>query len=256
MLSEELSQNIKKLADLIKEKKEFIAFTGAGISTESGIPDFRGPNGIWKKYKPIMLKEFLSNSYDREEYWRRKIELYPALNSAKPNTGHISLAEIFNAGLLKYIITQNIDGLHQKAGIPVENVIELHGSNTYISCLSCGKRYEWENILPLFGTEIKSPKCNDCGGWLKPATISFGQSMPEKETSKALVIAENSKILIAVGSSLLVYPAASIPGITKQAGGLFAIINNTSTVQDPAADIILRGNAGDILKELRNIVLK
>ena len=256
MLSEKLSKNIKKLADLIKDKKEFVAFTGAGISTESGIPDFRGPRGIWKKYKPIMLREFLSNPQDREEYWRRKIELYPALSSAEPNIGHVSLAEIFKAGFLKYVITQNIDGLHQKAGIPVENVIELHGSNTYISCLSCGKRYEWEDILPLFDKGVKAPKCAKCEGWLKPATISFGQSMPEKETATALEIARKIKILVVVGSSLQVYPAASIPGITTQAGGIFAIINNTSTVQDTAADIILTGNAGDILKELRINLIK
>lgn len=255
MLTEDIKKKIKKLAGIIKEKKELNVFTGAGISTESGIPDFRGPHGIWKKYKPVMFRDFLNNPSDRAEYWRRKLELYPALKSAKPNEGHIALAEMFKNGFLKYVITQNIDGLHQKAGIPDKNVIELHGSNAYISCLSCGKRYEWEEVLPLFDSfdeGLEAPVCENCQGWLKPATISFGQSMPEHETSMALKIAENSLILAAIGSSLQVYPAASIPGIAKQEGGILAIINNTPTVQDHLADIVLQGNAGDILKELQS----
>jgi NAD-dependent deacetylase len=254
MLSEDLKKNIKKLAEIIKEIGEFNIFTGAGISTESGIPDFRGPEGIWKKYKPVMLNEFLGNPSARAEYWRRKIALYPALKEAEPNEGHIALAKMFEKGFLKYVITQNIDGLHQKSGIPDDNVIELHGSNAYISCLSCGKRYEWEDVLPLFDNGIEAPICEECEGWLKPATISFGQSMPQLETAKALMVAKNSKILAAIGSSLQVYPAASIPGITKQAGGFLVIINNTPTVQDNLTDIILQGNAGEILKEITKFI--
>ncbi len=245
-----LDQEISKLAAKINETKTLVAFTGAGISTESRIPDFRGPQGLWQQYRPIELQDFLSSPKARAEYWRRKIDLYPALKQARPNKGHIALAKLDKAGYLSCIITQNIDGLHQKAGVPDEKVIELHGSNAYISCLSCRKRYEWEDILADSDLDKACPQCDECGGWLKPATISFGQQMPEQETKKAFTQASTAKVLLVVGSSLSVYPAAGIPQETGKSGGYVAIINNQPTEQDQTAHSFLMGQAGDILESL------
>jgi NAD-dependent deacetylase len=234
-----------------------VAFSGAGISTESGIPDFRGPKGIWTKMRPIELQEFLRDPSARREYWRRKIESYPRMRDAEPNEGHKALARLYSAGRLKTMITQNIDGLHQKAGIPAERVIELHGSNAYIRCLDCRRRYEWEAVLPFFekhrAPSMECPRCGDCGGWLKPATISFGQAMPEQETRKAFAEAAKADLLITVGTSLQVFPAAGIPGQTRGNGGIVAIINNQATALDHEAEILLRGAAGRILNLLAEL---
>jgi NAD-dependent deacetylase len=254
----ELKNEIKNLAGKIEESHYVVAFTGAGISTESGIPDFRGPQGIWKKMRPIELSAFLQDSRARREYWRRKIESYPLMRDAQPNEGHLALARLFRAGRLKMVITQNIDGLHQKAGLPRERVIELHGSNTYISCLDCRNRHKWEEVLPFFishpSPSLECPRCKRCGGLLKPATISFGQAMPENETQQAFLEAGNADLLLAVGSSLQVYPAAVIPGQTVLCGGTIAIINNQPTAHDPEAVFLLRGPAGEILQALADLV--
>jgi NAD-dependent deacetylase len=250
----QLKAQIEELASLIRSSRYLVAFTGAGISTESGIPDFRGPQGIWTKMRPIELQEFLADPTARREYWRRKIEGYPQMRDAEPNAGHRALARMYEAGLLKTIITQNIDGLHQKAGIPNERVIELHGSNAYISCLQCRKRFEWEEVLPFFSrhpaTSSQCPRCDDCDGWLKPATVSFGQAMPEEQTGRAFAEAAKADLLITVGTSLQVFPAAGIPGETRRHGGKVAIINNQPTGLDHEAHLILRSSAGQVLKTL------
>ena len=249
MLDAELQEKIEELAALVRSSRWVVAFSGAGISTESGIPDFRGPQGIWTKMRPIELTEFLADPSARREYWRRKIEGYPQMRDADR-----ALARLYEAGYLKTMITQNIDGLHQKAGIPNERVIELHGSNAYISCLQCRKRFEWEEVLPFFDKKpapsTECPRCDDCGGWLKPATISFGQAMPEEETRRAFNEAEKADLLIAVGTSLQVYPAAGVPGETRRHGGDVAIINNQPTALDHEADLIVRGASGEILSAL------
>ena len=256
MPTEELKEKIKSLAGIIGKSKTVGAFTGAGISTESGIPDFRGPQGIWKTMRPIELSEFLQDSAARREYWQRQIASYPKMRDARPNEGHRALARLYDAGYLKTVITQNIDGLHQKAGIPDDQVIELHGTNAVISCLDCGRRYSWEEVLPFFdgpdGTG--SPLCG-CGGRLKPATISFGQAMPVKETQAAFAQAARMEVLLVVGSSLQVYPAAGIPGETARNGGTVAIINAEPTVQDSLATFVLLGRAGEILTALAESVL-
>ena len=253
-LDPQLAQKIEELAALVGSSRYLVAFSGAGISTESGIPDFRGPQGIWTKMRPIELQEFLRDPAARREYWRRKIESYPQMRDAEPNTGHKALARLFDAGYIKTMITQNIDGLHQKAGIPDDRVIELHGSNAHIACLQCRKRFEWEEVLPFFdrnpAPSTDCPCCEDCGGWLKPATISFGQAMPEEETRRAFSEAGRADLLIAVGTSLQVYPAAGIPGETRRHGGKVAIINNQATALDHEADIIIRGASGEILLAL------
>ncbi len=245
-----LHSEINKVITLLKAKKSIIAFTGAGISTESGIPDFRGPQGVWKKYRPIELSEFLQDPESRALYWQRKIDMYPQMKNAVPNKGHLALFELYKKNFLQYVITQNIDGLHQRAGMPDDRVIELHGSNTYIACLDCRKRYEWEDILPLFEKQSTSPKCDECGGWLKPATISFGQAILEYETNEAERIASAADAIIVIGSSLQVYPAVGIPVTTKMNGGSVVIINMEPTGQDEIADCLLHGPAGDILQAI------
>jgi NAD-dependent deacetylase len=228
-----------------------VAFTGAGISTESGIPDFRGPQGIWTKMRPIELQSFLSDPRSRREYWRRKIEDHPQMRDAEPNDGHRALARLYEAGYLKTMITQNVDGLHQKAGISEESVIELHGSNANIACLQCRKTYSWQEIIPFFESHpdpsLECPRCDDCGGWLKPATISFGQAMPEEETRRAFTEAGAADLLITVGTSLRVYPAAGIPSETKGNNGTVVIINNQPTDLDHLAKLVLRAPAGMVL---------
>jgi len=260
MLDAELQEKIEELASLIRTSRYLAAFSGAGISTESGIPDFRGPQGIWTRMRPIELSEFLQDPAARREYWRRKIESYPRMRDAEPNAGHKALARLFEAGLLKTMITQNIDGLHQKAGIPNERVIELHGSNAYISCLQCRKRFEWEEVLPFFdrhpSPSSQCPRCDDCDGWLKPATVSFGQAMPEEDTRRAFTEAAKADLLITVGTSLQVFPAAGIPGETRRHGGKVAIINDQPTGLDHEAHLILRGSAGEILRDIADCVVE
>jgi NAD-dependent deacetylase len=250
----QLEERIEELAALVSSSRYLVAFSGAGISTESGIPDFRGPQGIWTRMRPIELQEFLRDPAARREYWRRKIEGYPQMRDAEPNVGHRALARLFDAGYLKTMITQNIDGLHQKAGIPAERVVELHGSNAYVACLQCRRRFEWEEVLPFFerhpAPSTACPHCDGCGGWLKPATISFGQGMPEEETRRAFAEARKADMLITVGTSLRVYPAAGIPGEARGHGGKVAIINNQPTELDHQADLIVRGASGEILSAL------
>ena len=242
------SHSIQQACDLICSARHLVAFTGAGISTESGIPDFRGPQGLWKRYQPIQYQDFLRDPEARREYWRRKVELYPGIRDAWPNAGHLALERMYRAGRLDAVITQNIDGLHQKAGLPAERVIELHGSEAHIVCVGCGRCFPWEQVLAGFDGDC--PRCDACGGWLKPATISFGQPMPEEETRRAFAEAAAADLLLVVGSSLQVYPAASIPGETRRAGGRVVIVNNEPTAQDEIADLVLRGQAGEILQRI------
>ncbi len=251
MLAPQLNETIEILAGLIRTSENAGAFTGAGISTESGIPDFRGPQGVWKTMRPIEFQEFLLDPNARREYWRRKIANYTQFRDAEPNEGHRALARLYNRGFLKTVITQNIDGLHQKAGVPEEHVIELHGTNAAIACLGCGRRYSWEEVLPFFDEpgQTESPRCT-CGGWLKAATISFGQAMPVKETQKAFAEAGIMDVLLVVGSSLQVYPAAGLPAETIRNGGTVAIINAEPTVRDSLARYVLTGQAGEILSAL------
>jgi NAD-dependent deacetylase len=254
MLSSELEHQIEELASLIRSSRYLVAFSGAGISTESGIPDFRGPQGIWTKMRPIELQQFLQDASARREYWRRKLESHPQMRDAEPNAGHKALARLFEAGYLKTMITQNIDGLHQKAGISEDRVIELHGSNAYIACLQCRKRFAWEEVLPFFEQHPEPstdcPRCDHCGGWIKPATISFGQAMPEEKTRQAFAEAGKADVLITVGTSLQVYPAAGIPQETLNHHGKVVIINNQATGIDSAAQFVIRGSAGELLTRL------
>ena len=233
-----------------------IVFTGAGISTESGIPDYRSKGGIWNQFRPVYFDEFISSKAARVEYWRRKSELYPDLIKAKPNPAHIAIAKIDELGLLERVITQNIDGLHQQAGMPDAKVIEIHGNTRRVRCLNCDKIYNITEIQSRIEDGDFAPECG-CGGYLKPDTISFGQAMPEKKVNEAMGLARNCDFIMVIGSTLLVQPASLIPGHAKQNGAFLAIINLTETPYDHCCNVLIQGKAGEelplLLKEIHRI---
>ncbi len=237
---------VRALSDLLEQSEFVVAFTGAGISTESGIPDFRGKDGIWTKVQPIEFQDFISSEEMRREYWRRKSSFDSVMDRALPNDGHKALKTLHDRGKLKRVVTQNVDGLHQASGVPAEDVIELHGNATYAACLSCKKRYECEPIVAALRERDELPVC-DCGGIIKTATISFGQPMPEQEMAEAEDLAKRADLLLVIGTSLVVYPAAMLPRLTKQAGGRLAILNRDPTDYDGVADLVLHEEIGPTL---------
>ncbi len=237
---------VRALSELLAQCEFIVAFTGAGISTESGIPDFRGKDGVWTKVQPIEFQDFISSEEMRRESWRRKASFDNVMNQAVPNDGHKALKTLYDRGKLKRLVTQNVDGLHQASGVPAEHVIELHGNATYAACLSCQKRYELEPIIAAFRERDELPVC-DCGGLIKSATISFGQPMPEQEMAAAEDSARRADLLLVLGTSLVVYPAAMLPGLTKQAGGRLAILNRDPTDYDGIADLVLHEEIGPTL---------
>jgi NAD-dependent deacetylase len=222
-------------------------FTGAGISTESGIPDFRGPNGVWNTQTPIDFSDFVASEEVRRESWRRKFSGGGKMDAAQPNAGHQAITSLVKSGKVTHIITQNVDGLHQKSGTPDEQVIELHGNASYAKCLSCEKRYELESLKQPFLSEGVIPMCEECGGIVKTATISFGQAMPVAEMQRAEVATLNCDLFLAIGSSLVVYPAAGFPRLAKQNGARLAIINEQETDLDPVCDLVLHEQIGPTL---------
>lgn len=236
----------KKLADLLREARSVLVFTGAGISTGSGIPDFRGPKGIWKKRRPVLFQDFLESEEARAEHWDYKLEGWQAFRDAKPNAAHLALAELERLGKLDALVTQNIDGLHQAAGISPDRLLELHGTNRAVECLSCGKRTDPEPAFLEFEKTRRCPRCA-CGGLLKTATVSFGQAMPEALMAKAFSAAQRADLVISIGSTLTVEPAASVPLSSARAGACYVIINRGETAHDRAADLRLEGDAVEIL---------
>ena len=194
-----------------------VGFTGAGISTESGVSDFRSPNGVWARNRTVYFQEFISDEVDRIEAWRQKVESWPEMRDAKPNAGHRAFVELYRAGKLSAMITQNIERLHQRSGIPSKMVLELHGTTTEAMCLSCGDCIDMDEAVARVERGEKAPKCRKCGGFLKPATVSFGQPMPRRVVLEAHQAAESCDLFLAVGSSLVVQPAASLPVIAKNA---------------------------------------
>ncbi|MBH69209.1 MAG: NAD-dependent deacetylase [Rhodospirillaceae bacterium] len=237
---------------MIESSKNIVFFTGAGISTESGIPDFRSPGGIWTKMAPIQFQDFLSSEEMRRESWRRKFEIDKTIKIAQPNAGHYAIARLIKHGKASSVITQNIDNLHQQSGIVEENVIELHGNGTYASCLTCSTRYELEIIKQSFLGKDELPLCKFCGGLVKTATISFGQAMPVEAMQKAEEAALSSDLFLAIGSSLVVHPAAQIPMIAKQNGAGLVILNREQTPLDPYADLVINDEIGPVLSEATN----
>ncbi len=245
---------VQSLNNLLAASLRTVVFTGAGISTESGIPDFRSPGGVWTKNQPIDFSEFLASEEARRETWRRKAAVDPVLNAAKPNEGHKAVARLVELGKVSTVITQNIDGLHQQSGIDDEQVIELHGNTTYCKCLDCGMRHELEPIMTAFAEDETLPHCGQCGGIVKTATISFGQPMPVAEMQMAEEASLTCDLFISIGSSLVVYPAAGLPVLAKQNGANLVIINRDPTDLDRYADLVLNVEIGPTLSQvvLRN----
>jgi NAD-dependent deacetylase len=237
----------ERLKEAIGAARRIVAFTGAGISTESGIPDFRSPGGIWTKYKPIYFDDFMASDEMRREAWRRKFATDETMLKAEPNAGHRALAKLVEQGRMSAIITQNVDGLHQRSGVPDSKVIELHGNTTYATCLDCGQRYDLEPIRKAFLGADELPVCEKCDGIVKTATISFGQAMPEIQMVRAQDEATHCDLLIVLGSSLVVYPAAGFPQIARRTGAKLIILNRDPTDQDGEADLVIRAEIGPTL---------
>jgi NAD-dependent deacetylase len=235
---------VDELMRMIAEAGNIAAFTGAGISTESGIPDFRSPDGIWTKYKPIEFGDFIGSAQARREAWRRKFATHETLEKATPNAGHRALARLVEQGRMSSVITQNIDGLHQASGVPDAKVIELHGNTTYAACLDCRCRYELDWVRAIFEDGERLPQCTACGGHIKTATISFGQSMPEAEMARAHEATLAADLFVVLGSSLVVYPAAGFPVLAKRNGARLVIVNREPTEQDDLADLVINAEIG------------
>ncbi len=247
-----IMNDIEKVAGIVHSSKKIVVFTGAGISTESGIPDYRSPGGIWDKYDPneLTYQKFLTVQASREKYWERQKNLWPIIAAAKPNAGHIAIAELHKMGKLDCIITQDGDGLHQRSGVPEDKVIELHGTWTRALCLSCGRKYPSDEVQVRLEAGEKVPTCEVCGGIMKPDVIQFGQSMPEKETHEAQNRAASCHLFLVCGSSLVVYPAAEMPLIALGVGAKLVIINLMSTPHDDYADVVINEKIGDVLPRI------
>jgi NAD-dependent protein deacetylase/lipoamidase len=239
--------DIAELARLIDKARRAVVFTGAGISTESGIPDFRSPGGIWTRMAPIDFADFLASEKARRETWRRRFAMEETFAAARPNRGHRAVAELVRRGVVAAVITQNIDGLHQSSGIPAERVIELHGNTTYAHCLDCARRYELEVIRAAFERVETAPVCQSCGGFVKTATISFGQAMPPAAMRRAETETIAADLFIVAGSSLVVYPAAGFPELAKRYGATLVIVNREPTPLDAIADLVLHRAIGETL---------
>lgn len=251
-----MEKKLTQVAQWITTSKKVIVFSGAGLSTESGIPDFRSPGGVWDKYNPedFYFQNFLASEASREKYWQMATEMWEPIKKAPPNPAHLAIAEFEKLGKLDCVITQNIDGLHFKAGNSEEKVLQLHGTAIFVSCLSCKKRYDREEIQERIKKGQRAPRCDDCGGLLKPATISFGQSMPEKETQEAYHRSSLCDLFIVIGSSLVVQPAASMPLVAKRNGARLVIINRDPTPYDDMADIVIHDQAGPTMASILNLV--
>jgi len=242
-----MDRDIAELRRLIDAAERVVVFTGAGISTESGIPDFRSPGGIWSRMKPIYYQEFVASEEARVESWRRKFESDPVMRAAAPNRGHRAVAALVGRGKISHVVTQNIDGLHQASGIADHQVIELHGNSTYAHCLDCQRRYELDDLRPGFEATLKSPRCDDCGGYVKTATVAFGQSMPPAAMIRAEEAILACDLCLVAGSSLVVYPAAGFPELAKRHGAGLVILNREPTDMDAIADLVLHREIGETL---------
>ena len=248
MSDRDSSSTARQVAQWLASTNRAVAFTGAGISTESGIPDFRSASGIWTRYRPVTYQEFVASAESRQELWRQKSEAYRNFAAAKPNVGHEKLARWEADGYLQGIVTQNIDGLHQAAGS--RNVWELHGTARQIECIECGVHFAPEPLVEQFLANDEVPACVACGGWLKSAIVLFGQMLPAETFQAALELCRSCNLLLALGSSLVVEPAASLPRMARQSGARLVIINREPTEQDELADAVLNVSIGTALTEI------
>jgi NAD-dependent deacetylase len=247
MIAPDLRSGVEQLGDMIAEASAILPFTGAGISTECGIPDFRSPGGLWTRNRPIPFDEFVASQDARDEAWRRRFAMEPTFAAARPGRGHRALASLYKAGKIPAIITQNIDNLHQQSGFAGDHVVELHGNTTYARCIGCGQAYDLGWVKQRFEASGIAPDCPVCDEPVKTATISFGQAMPEDEMRRATELARRCDLFIAIGSSLVVWPAAGFPLMAKNAGAKLVIINNEPTEQDEIADLVIPFDIGETL---------
>ena len=238
-----------ELARMIDAASAVVAFTGAGISTECGIPDFRSKDSAWTRHPPMPFDDFLASEDNRVLAWRRKFAMDDLHRDVRPGRGHRALARLMASGKVIGVITQNIDGLHQAAGSPERDVVELHGNGGYALCLACGVRHEIARVRAQFEIDGRAPRCL-CGGMVKSATISFGQSMPADAMSRARELTLRADLFLAIGSSLVVHPAAAFPAAARQNGARLAILNREPTRLDAIADLVLRADIGDALDPL------
>jgi NAD-dependent deacetylase len=248
MIASSIETGIAQLRDLVGRADIIVPFTGAGISTECGIPDFRSPGGLWTKYAPIGFDEFLASAEMRSEAWRRRFAMDTQFSTARPGYGHLALASLHRLGKIPAVITQNIDNLHQASGFAADNVVELHGNTTYATCLDCARRYELTWVRERFETTGCAPDCTACGGYIKTATISFGQAMPEAAMRRAESLASTCDLFLAIGSSLVVWPAAGFPLVAKRSGARLVIINRDPTDFDDIADLVVHADIGRTLE--------
>lgn len=233
---------------MVQRARRAVVFTGAGISTECGIPDFRSPGGFWTRYKPIEFSEFLASEETRLEAWRRFLMIRETIGQAEPGPSHKAVARLVERGHVASVITQNIDGLHQASGIPPERIIEIHGNGTYAKCLTCGLRHEIGWVRQQIDGTARAPACTGCGGIVKSATISFGQAMPEQEMADARAATLDADLFISIGSSLQVFPAAGFPVLAKQNRTPLVILNREETGLDGLADLVIRGESKAVLQ--------
>src|SRR6476620_5611578 len=248
MIAPDLTTAIEELRDLVARSEVIVPFTGAGISTECGIPDFRSPGGIWTKMRLIDCSDFLASQEARDESWRRRFAMEESFGGAKPGRGHRALASLYRAGKSPGVVTQNIDNLHQASGIAAEHVVELHGNTTYATCLDCATRYELPWVKQRYeAANGRAPSCPQCNGDIKTATVSFGQSMPEAAMRRAEELTLSADLFIAIGSSLVVWPAAGFPLMAKRNGARLVIINREATEFDETADLVVREDIGTVL---------
>ncbi len=254
---EQLDGKIVAAADMIVRARSIVVFTGAGISTESGIPDFRSPGGIWTKFDPedFTIQKFLSSPETRKKQWNILLE-GGLITDAKPNRAHHAVAELEQMGKLTCVVTQNIDNLHQKAGNSPDKVYELHGNMRYLRCIDCDARYPVGEIVERYRLKDDVPDCELCHGILKPDVVFFGEMLPQATLKSATFHATRCDLIIVVGSSLVVYPAASIPLYAKESGAKLVIINNTPTPCDDIADVIINHSAGEVMEKLLEEVKK
>ena len=236
----------EELTEFIKKANNIVIFTGAGISTESGIPDFRGPQGIWQNTTPIYFQNFINSEDVRRESWGKKFSDKDIIKKAKPNIGHVAVAQIINSNDSAHLITQNVDNLHQDAGVPQSKITEIHGNATYASCLDCKLRHELGPIKKAFLNDGTIPSCSECKGLVKQATISFGQPMPELGMQIAQMKIVKCDLFITIGTSLVVYPAAGFPKLAKEIGAKLIIINNEPTDYDHIADLVIHQQIGEV----------
>jgi len=247
MMAQDVEHATAELAEMIARARSVVPFTGAGISTECGIPDFRSPGGLWTKHAPIPFDQFVASQEARDETWRRRFAMDETLSKAKPGRGHLALAALYHAGKSPGLVTQNIDNLHQASGIPADRVIELHGNTSYAACLECGKRYALSWVKASFDQSGHAPECTMCDGYIKTATIAFGQAMPAEAMRRAEELTLDCDLFLAIGSSLVVWPAAGFPLMAKRNGAKLVIINREPTDFDEIADLVINADIGTVL---------